>query len=83
MGVVTIVFRVAVVLAVVVDNGVVVVAAAAAGGFVVLGVYRPHLPRPKYSNPRTQNHEEFSTYFLLFTSRSRTHTLSCRHIILE
>lgn len=40
MGVVNIVFRVAVVVADVV----------VAGGFVVLGVYRPHLPRPKYSN---------------------------------
>jgi hypothetical protein len=55
MGVVTIFFRVAVVVAVVV---------VVAGGLLVLGVYRPHLPRPKYSNPRTQNHDGFSTYFL-------------------
>jgi hypothetical protein len=50
-GVVNIVFLVAVVVVVVVVAG---------GGSVVLGVYRPHLPRPKYSNPRTQNHDEFS-----------------------
>jgi hypothetical protein len=42
-------FRVAVV-------AVAVAAVVVGGDFVVPGVYRPHLPGPKYSNPRTQKH---------------------------